>query len=70
MNAATVVGPFQLYYTPTPADLPSETKSVYDHPFSIILNLAVGGNFPGGPDSKTTFPAEMKIDYVRVYQRA
>jgi beta-glucanase (GH16 family) len=60
----------QLYQTRTPADLPRGTRWVYDHPFSIILNLAVGGNFPGSPDPTTRFPAQMKIDYVRVYKRA
>ena len=33
----------------------------------MLLNLAVGGSFPGSPDGTTTFPAEMKVDYVRVY---
>jgi beta-glucanase (GH16 family) len=37
-------------------------------PFYMILNLAVGGNWPGYPDQTTIFPAELKIDYVRVYQ--
>jgi beta-glucanase (GH16 family) len=37
-------------------------------PFYLILNLAVGGNWPGYPDQTTVFPAEMNIDYVRVYQ--
>jgi beta-glucanase (GH16 family) len=37
-------------------------------PFYLILNLAVGGNWPGYPDATTVFPAEMKIDYVRVYK--
>ena len=37
-------------------------------PFYLILNLAVGGDWPGYPDQTTVFPAEMKIDYVRVYQ--
>jgi beta-glucanase (GH16 family) len=60
----------QLYETRTPADLPSGTRWVYDHPFSIILNLAVGGNWPGDPDAKTTFPAQMKVDYVRVSKKA
>jgi len=59
-----------LYATRTPADLPPGTRWVYDHPFSIILNLAVGGHFPGNPTPTTPFPAQMKIDYVRVYKRA
>lgn len=53
----------------TPADLPVGTKWVYDHPFFIILNLAVGGAWPGMPDATTAFPQRMLVDYVRVYQR-
>ena len=56
-----------LYATRTPADLPSGTKWVYDHPFFIILNLAVGGGWPGNPDNTTAFPQRMLVDYVRVY---
>jgi beta-glucanase (GH16 family) len=41
---------------------------VYDHPFYIILNLAVGGDWPGPPDGTTPFPSRMLVDYVRVYQ--
>jgi beta-glucanase (GH16 family) len=33
----------------------------------IILNLAVGGNWPGSPDGTTQFPSEMLVDYVRIY---
>jgi beta-glucanase (GH16 family) len=51
----------------TPADLPAGTKWVYDHPFYILLNLAVGGNWPGSPDASTAFPQQMLVDYVRVY---
>lgn len=40
----------------------------FHKPFFIILNLAVGGNWPGSPNSSTPFPAEMLVDYVRVYQ--
>ena len=36
-------------------------------PFYLLLNLAVGGNWPGYPDATTVFPAEMTVDYVRVY---
>jgi hypothetical protein len=32
--------------------------------------VAVGGSFPGNPDATTVFPQFMKVDYVRVYQRA
>ena len=41
---------------------------VFDHPFFILLNLAVGGDWPGDPDAATVFPARMLVDYVRVYQ--
>jgi beta-glucanase (GH16 family) len=54
----------------TPADLPPGTHWVYDHPFFIILNLAVGGGWPGNPDETTIFPQKMLVDYVRVYQPA
>jgi beta-glucanase (GH16 family) len=53
----------------TPADLPPGTKWVYDHPFYILFNLAIGGNWPGNPDVSTTFPQQMLVDYVRVYSR-
>lgn len=58
-----------LYATRKPSDLPPGTRWVYDHPFFIILNLAVGGTWPGNPDSSTQFPQKMLVDYVRVYQR-
>ncbi len=41
----------------------------FDQEFHIILNLAVGGNWPGDPGAGTTFPQRMEVDYVRVYQR-
>lgn len=42
---------------------------VFDHPFFIILNLAVGGLFGGDPTADTVFPQSLYVDYVRVYQR-
>jgi uncharacterized protein (TIGR03437 family) len=41
---------------------------VANNPFFIILNVAVGGSFPGSPDSTTQFPQDMLVDYVRVYE--
>ncbi len=58
-----------LYATRTPADLPAGAVWVYDHPFFLLLNLAVGGYWPGYPDATTQFPQTMQVDYVRVYQR-
>jgi len=40
---------------------------VFNKPFFIIINLAVGGNFPGSPDNGELFPQNMLVDYVRVY---
>ncbi len=57
-----------LYSTHVPADVPGKTW-VFDHPFFILLNLAVGGGWPGNPDSTTQFPQKMLVDYVRVYER-
>jgi beta-glucanase (GH16 family) len=65
-----------LYNQIIPSDLletPSEDTDaigewVFNQPFYIIINLAVGGGFPGSPDSETTFPQTMLIDYVRVYK--
>ena len=42
--------------------------SPFDEMFHLIMNVAVGGNWPGAPDDATTFPQEMVVDYVRVYQ--
>jgi beta-glucanase (GH16 family) len=41
---------------------------IFDHPFYIILNLAVGADFPGPIDATTPFPSQMLVDYVHVYQ--
>lgn len=41
----------------------------FDRPFYLVMNVAVGGNFPGVPDEQTHFPAEMVVDYVRVYEK-
>ena len=56
------------YFRITPDDVPGEW--VYDHPFHIILNVAVGGNYVGFPTSETNFPQTMLVDYVRVYREA
>ncbi|WP_425549274.1 ricin-type beta-trefoil lectin domain protein [Allokutzneria multivorans] len=53
------------YQTRTPADLGGR-QWVFDHPFFLILNLAVGGYWPGDPDGSTVFPQQFVVDYVRV----
>lgn len=40
----------------------------FDQRFHLLLNVAVGGNWPGDPDDSTAFPVEMEIDYVRVFE--
>jgi beta-glucanase (GH16 family) len=56
------------FFTATPATLPKGARWVFDDwPFYLLLNLAVGGHWPGYPDATTTFPQEFRIDYVRVH---
>jgi beta-glucanase (GH16 family) len=57
-----------LYHTARPDTVPGDW--VFEHPFFVLLNLAVGGYWPGYPDASTTFPQRMLVDYVRVYRRA
>ena len=57
----------QHFFTLRPAQVPGEW--VFDKPFFLLLNLAVGGNWPGYPDETTIFPQFLIVDYVRVYQR-
>ena len=54
------------YHRLTAADVPNGAW-VFDHPFFLLLNVAVGGAWPGDPDASTTFPQQMIVDYVRVY---
>ncbi len=51
----------------TPKNLPAGAKWAYDHPFFILLNFAVGGDWPGNPNEQTAFPQQLLVDYVRVY---
>ena len=54
--------------TITSADIPAGTTWAYNHPFYILLNQAVGGNWFPGPDGSTPAVNDMLVDYVRVYQ--
>ena len=60
----------QQYLRITPSQLPAGKRWVFDHPFYLLLNLAVGGVWPGSPDASTQFPATLLVDYVRVYTKA
>ncbi len=59
-----------LYSTKTSSEVPAGGRWVFDHPFFVLLNVAVGGNWPGNPDLSTVFPQTMLVDYVRVYARS
>jgi len=59
----------RLYHIVTPELLGEHGVWVFDHPFYMILNLAVGGAFVGAPDAETEFPQTLLVDYVRVYER-
>jgi len=57
-----------VYKTMTPADLPAGAAWPFKHPFSLLMDLAVGGEWPGSPNASTKFPAQMLVDWVRVWQ--
>lgn len=57
----------KLYHRVEPKDLPGDW--VFDQPFYIIFNLAVGGGFVGSPNETTIFPQTMLIDWIRVYEQ-
>ena len=61
-----------LYNQITPEDINEETNGqgtwVFDKPFYILMNVAVGGSFVGSPNAETQFPQSMLVDYVRVYE--
>ncbi len=56
----------QPYFQARPSDV-APNRWVFDQPFFLLLNVAVGGDFGGKPDSSTVLPASMSVDYVRVY---
>jgi len=55
------------YHSATPADV-APKEWVFNHPFFLILNFAVGGYLAGPVAPDTVFPQSMLVDYVRVYQ--
>ena len=54
------------YLTLTPDDLPESDDWVFEQGMHLLLNVAVGGDWPGSPDASTAFPAELVVDYVRI----
>lgn len=55
----------RIYHAVTPVNVPGEWA--FEHPFFLIVNLAVGGSFGGPVGSETVFPQELVVDYVRAY---
>lgn len=58
----------EVFFEMTP-DFLFRTEWVFDHDFFMLINVAVGGEWPGNPDDTTVFPQSMLIDWIRVYQR-
>ena len=58
----------QLYHIIKPGDLEPENYP-FNEEFHLLLNLAVGGDWPGNPDSSTLFPQSLVIDYIRVFEK-
>jgi beta-glucanase (GH16 family) len=56
------------FFIRTAADVPAGGRWVFNAPFYFLVNLAVGGDWPGPPNKTTPSPAEMIVDYVRVYK--
>jgi beta-glucanase (GH16 family) len=59
----------EVYQAVTSAEVSAEGDWVYNHEFFVILNLAVGGFFVGPVGADTVFPAEVLVDYVRIFER-
>jgi beta-glucanase (GH16 family) len=60
--------PANIFFVQDASEIPEGGAWVFDQPFYLLLNLAVGGYWPGDPDATTPNPADMLVDYVRVYK--
>lgn len=60
--------PSDIFFVLDSTDIPAGGEWVFDKPFDLFLNLAVGGIWPGNPDSSTPNPADLVVDYIRVYK--
>ena len=65
----TIANGSQYIVTPDPWVNGTRNVAPFDQPFYLVMNIAVGGKFLGKPDKATAFPAEMVVDYVRVYEK-
>lgn len=60
--------PANVYFVQDASDLPEGGEWVFDHPFDLVINLALGGDWASDPDASTPNPADLLVDYVRVYK--
>ncbi len=60
--------PANIFFVQDASEIPEGGEWVFDRPFYLLLNLTVGGYWPGDPDSTTPNPSDMLVDYVRVYK--
>ena len=59
--------PGNVFCVRSAADVPAGGEWVFNHPFFLVMNLAVGGMWPGSPDATTPSPSRVWVDYVRLY---
>ena len=59
--------PSNIFFVQNASDMPEGGQWVFDRPFYLVMNLAVGGDWSGDPDNTTSSPADILVDYVRVY---
>jgi beta-glucanase (GH16 family) len=60
--------PANIFFVQDASSLPEGGEWVFDHPFYLMMNLALGGEWPGDSDATTPNPADMLVDFVRVYK--
>jgi beta-glucanase (GH16 family) len=60
--------PANIFFVQDASDLPEGGEWVFDHPFFLMMNLALGGEWPGDSNATTPNPADMLVDFVRVYK--
>ena len=63
-----VDNPANVFCVRDSSDIPEGGEWVFNHPFYLVMDLAVGGDWPGSPDGTTPNPSEVLVDYVRVYK--
>jgi beta-glucanase (GH16 family) len=62
--------PHNVFFVRTASDIPAGAQWGFDHDFFVIMNLAVGGDWPGPPDATTPSPSRVLVDHVRLYHAA